>query len=143
MNKKTLDRTLDTAVAHHKAGEHADAARLYAQVCRAAPRLFDGWYLSGTLALHRDQPAEAVPLLTRALQLDAKSSKCRLFLGMALADCGRYAEAEKPLRSALEKHPDQPEAWENLAKTLTELGRASEAEECLRQVELHRPTTAV
>jgi tetratricopeptide (TPR) repeat protein len=142
MNKKTLGRLLDTALAHHKAGRHAEAALLYGQVREAAPRLFDGWYLAGALAIHADLPKDAVPLLTRALQIEPGSSKCRLFLGMALADLGRYAEAEKLLRSALQKHPDHPEAWANLAKVLVELGRPVEADECLRRVSALRPSRA-
>jgi predicted Zn-dependent protease len=126
MNKKTLTRTLDTALDHHKAGRHAEAEMLYARVRQAAPRLFDGWFLAGALALHSDRQADALPLLTRALQIEPTSSKCRLFLGMALADVGRFEEAEKHLRAGLQKHPDHPEAWDNLAKCLTELGRHGE-----------------
>ena len=103
---------------------------LYARVRQAAPRLFDGWFLAGALALHSDRPAEALPLLSRALQIEPTSSKCRLFLGMALADVGRFSDAEKHLRAGLNKHPGHPEAWENLAKCLTELGRHAEADEC-------------
>jgi predicted Zn-dependent protease len=139
MNKRTLERTLDTALTYHKAGQHTEAAKLYAQVCRAAPRLFDGWYLAGTLAVQSDRPADAVPLLLRALQIEPTSSKCRLFLGMALADTGRFSEAEKPLRAGLQKHPDHPAAWENLAKALTELGRSDEAEECWQRVRSLQP----
>ena len=139
MNKKTLERTLDAALAHHKAGQHADADRLYAQIRRTAPRLFDGWFLAGALAVQSDRPAEAVPLLLRALQIEPASSRTRLFLGMALADTGRFAEAEKPLRAGLQKHPDYPDAWENLAKTLAELGRPAEAEECQKRANSFRP----
>ncbi len=139
MNKKTLLRTLDSAVTAHKSGQHQEAERLYAQVRQGAPRLFDGWYLSGVLAVHADRPADAVPFLTQALQLDKGSAEGRLFLGMALADLGRYAEAVKPLRSALEKLPEHPEAWENLAKALAATGRPSEADECLRRVLAMQP----
>lgn len=139
MNKKTLQRTLDAAVTAHKSGQHAEAERLYAQVRQGAPRLFDGWYLSGVLAVHEDRPADAVPFLTQALQLDKSSAETRLFLGMALADLGRFAEAVKPLRAALEKLPDHPEAWENLANSLAATGRPSEANECLRRVLAMQP----
>ena len=139
MNKKTLQRTLHAAVTAHKSGQHQEAERLYAQVREGAPRLFDGWYLSGVLAVHTDRPAEAVPFLIHALQLDKTSAETRLFLGMALADLGRYAEAVKPLRSALDKLPEHPAAWENLAKSLAATGRASEADECLRQVLAMQP----
>lgn len=135
MNHKTLERTLNQALAHHRAGQLQDAARLYAQVRRSAPTVYDGWYLSGTNALHRDEPAEAIPFLTRALQLarsGGETSQCRLFLGVAYADAGRAAEAVPLLRSALVKHPGYDEAWETLAQALLVLGRRAEAAECLR-----------
>jgi predicted Zn-dependent protease len=142
MNRKTLERTLQAAVDHHRAGRHAEAEALYAQ-CRASfPKVFDVWYLSGTLAVHRDQPDAAIPLLQRALRLSPASSQCKLFLGMALADTGRFAEAEKPLRAGLEKHPAYPEAWENLANSLCALDRVPEAVECLRRVLALQPDRA-
>jgi tetratricopeptide (TPR) repeat protein len=143
MNSKKLQRSLEAAVALQNAGQFDEAERYYAQVRRSAPKLFDGWYLSGTLAFQRGgHLEEAVDYLTRALRLSAGSSRCKLFLGMALADLGRYAEAEKPLRSALEKHPNHPEAWENLADTLSALGRPTEAADCLRRVLADQPDRA-
>ena len=130
MNRKTLHRTLDSALEHHRSGRFEEAAGLYSQVCRSAPQLFDGWYLAGTLAVHRDRPEEAVPLLNRALRLSPGSAKCKLFLGMALADLGRFAEAERPLRDALTKHPNYPDAWENLNKTLRALDGSQAADSC-------------
>jgi tetratricopeptide (TPR) repeat protein len=131
MNRKNIQRTLEAALAHHKAGELDQAERLYAEVCKAAPKLYDAWYLAGALAVHRDKPDAAVPLLTRALRISPGATQCKLFLGMALADLGRFQEAEKPLRSALEKHPGYPEAWENLANVMCALDRPSEAADCL------------
>jgi|GEM_PF-3162792 Putative Zn-dependent protease, contains TPR repeats len=135
MNRRKLQNTLDAALASHRAGQIEEAARLYAQVCHAAPRLFDGWYLAGALAFQRGgHLEEAIDYLTRALRLQPASVDCKLFLGMALADAGRYEEAEKPLRAALAKHKGFPEAWENLANVLCALGRpAAEAIECLRR----------
>jgi tetratricopeptide (TPR) repeat protein len=139
MNRKHLERNLQAAVDHQRAGRHDEAEALYAQCREAFPKVFDVWYLSGTLAVHRDQPEAAIPLLQRALRLSPSSSQCKLFLGMALADTGRFAEAEKPLRAALEKHPNYPEAWENLADCLCALDRVPEAVECLRRVLAQRP----
>lgn len=135
MNRKKLLKTLDAALAHHRAGQIDEAAGLYAQVCRAAPRLFDGWYLAGALAFHRGGHLEqAIDFLSRAHRIDPRSQECKLFLGMALADAGRHLEAEKPLASALQKLTGYPEAWENLANVHEALGRPAEAAECLRRV---------
>lgn len=134
MNRKTLTRMLDAALTHHKAGEHDQAARLYAQVCAELPKLYDGWYLAGALAFQTGRLEDAVTMLARALRLSPGASQCQLFLGMALADLGRFAEAEKPLRAGLAKHPAYPEAWENLADTLCALDRPAESAGCLRRV---------
>jgi tetratricopeptide (TPR) repeat protein len=135
MNRKKITQTLDRALAHHRAGEIDEAAALYLQVCRAAPRLFDGWYLAGALAFQRGGHLEqAIDYLSRAQRLDARSNECKLFLGMALADAGRYAEAEKPLAAAVQKLEGYPEAWENLADVYEALGRSAQAAECLRRV---------
>lgn len=138
-----LERTLNTALALHKAGKSDEAACLYAQVRRAVPTLFDGWFLAGALAFQVGRLDDAVTLLTRAERLSPDSAECQLFLGMALADLGRYAEAELPLRTALAKHPSFPEAWENLAKAMFSLGRPTEATVCLRRMlELQRVSLA-
>jgi predicted O-linked N-acetylglucosamine transferase (SPINDLY family) len=133
MNRKQLQRTLETAIEHQRGGRHAEAERLYAQTRKSAPNVFDPWYLSGTLALHDGRLEDAVTFLTKALRLDGSAANAKLFLGMALADLKRYAEAEKPLRAALQKIPGYPDAWENLATTLRELGQPAEAAACLRK----------
>lgn len=139
MNRKNLEATLNRALQLHHSGQHDEAERLYAQVRRSAPRLFDGWFLSGALAFQRGGHLEqSVQLLTKALQLQPSASQCRLFLGMALADSGRHSEAVNYLRSGLAKHPEYPEAWENLAVCLLALDRQSEASDCIRRgLELH------
>ena len=134
MKFKTLQRTLAAGVALQQSGQFDEAERQYAQVRRSAPNLFDGWYLSGTLAFHRGGHLEAaVEFLQRALRIDPRAGSAKLFLGMALADLGRFAEAEQPLRAALLKLPGYAEAWDNLAKILAETGRSAEAGDCRRR----------
>jgi len=143
MNQRKLQQTLELGLAHHQRGEAEEAARLYAQVRQAAPRLFDGWHLAGALAYQQGRTAEAVELLSRARRLDPASAPCKLFLGMALADLGRFAEAESPLRSALQALPDHPEAWINLARTVQALGRPGrEGVDCLRRAVALEPGRA-
>lgn len=135
MNRKTIQVSLNAALACHKAGKLEEAARMYAQVCRSAPSSFDAWYLAGALAFHRGGHLDqAIDYLTRALRLRPGSVDCQLFLGMALADEGRYAEAEKPLRTALMTHRSFPEAWESLANVFSALGRpTADTVDCLRR----------
>ena len=133
MNRKKLEQTVNAALEYHHRGELDEAARLYAAACQAAPRVFDPWVLAGSLEFHRKNLEKAADLLTRALRLDASSSKCKLFLGMTLTDLGRHAEAEKYLRSAVQKHPNYPEAWTDLGTSLCALGRGADAVACFEK----------
>ena len=143
MNPKNLRGTLDAAIALQHGGKLEDAARIYAQACRSAPQVFDVWYLAGTLAFQQGRLTEAIDFLNRARRLDPNSAPCKLFLGMALADAGQHAEAEKPLRAALEKLPRQPDAWLNLARSLRALGRpVEEAITWLRRAAEFQPDRA-
>lgn len=135
MNRNKVLNSIGLALEHHKAGRIEEAARTYAQVCRAAPHFFDAWYLAGALAFQRGgHLPQAIEFLSRALRLNPQSAECKLFLGMALVDAGRHAEAEKPLKAALQKLPAYAEAWESMANVACALGHPVEAVDCLRQV---------
>ena len=143
MNRNKVLNLTDRALEAHKAGRIEEAAAIYKQVCQAAPRFFDAWYLAGALAFQRGgHLPEAVQLLSRALRLNPQSAECKLFLGMALVDSGRHAEAEKPLKAAVQKLPGYAEAWEGLANVACALGRPVEAVEHLRRVVAMLPDRA-
>ena len=113
MNHKQRNNLLDEALTLHRSLQHEEAERVYARVRRECPRDFDAWFLSGALAFQRGGHLEkAVELLEKARKLKADSIECRLFLGMALADLSRFAEAEPHLSWALKKVHNKPEAWE-------------------------------
>ncbi|MFM8363629.1 MAG: tetratricopeptide repeat protein [Verrucomicrobiota bacterium] len=141
MNQKQITRTLEEALALHKSFQHDEAERLYARVRAASPKTFDAWFLSGAMAFQRGSHLDqAIDLLQRARKLQPLSVECRLFLGMALADANRFAEAEPHLSWVLKKIPAQPEAWENLARSQQGLGKPLEAIESLKNMIAHQPT---
>jgi protein O-GlcNAc transferase len=139
MNPAQLQRTLQTALAHHQAGRLNDADKLYRQVRTAAPALFDGLHLSGVLAYQQNRYSEAVDLLTRAHRANRKHAFCQMRLGLALAALGQHTDAEPHYRGALKLDPRIPEAWNNLALTLKALGRAPEALDAYRQAIALKP----
>ncbi len=140
MNQKQITRTLEEALALHKSFQHDEAERLYARVRAASPKTFDAWFLSGAMAFQRGNHLDqAIDLLQRARKLQPLSVECRLFLGMALADANRFAEAEPHLSWVLKKIPAQPEAWENLARSQQGLGKPLEAIESLKNMIAHQP----
>jgi len=143
MNQKQRTNQLEEALALHRAFQHDEAEKIYARVRAAYPRDFDAWFLSGAMAFQRGGHLEkAVELLEKARKLKPDSIECRLFLGMALADLGRFAEAEPHLSRALKKAPHQAEAWENLARCQRATGQAREAVAALEKFVSLQPANA-
>jgi len=118
---------LQAAIAHHRSGRLAEAALLYGQLRKAAPRHFDAAHLGGTVALQQGRPLEAIPLLMQALRIDPRSAICEMRLGLAHLGAGKIPEAEKCLRQVLARQPDFHEAWDNLGMVLKSAGRLEEA----------------
>ena len=144
MKPKEIEQALAKALGHHQTGAHDEAAKGYAQVRAADPKNYSAWYLAGALAFQRgDHLPEAVTLLGRARQLQPGSLECRLFLGMALADSGRHADALPHLEAALTRFTDKPEAWDNMAKVQQALGRPDKAAAALQKLSVLRPHDAV
>ncbi len=144
MKPKEIEQALSKALGHHQTGAHDEAAKGYAQVRAADPKNYSAWYLAGALAFQRGEHlAEAVTLLGRARQLQPSSLECRLFLGMALADSGRHADALAHLEAALTRFPDKPEAWDNLAKVQLALGRPDKAAAALQKLSVLCPSDAM
>ena len=143
MNHKQRTNLLEEALRLHQAHEHDAAERIYAKVRHECPKDFDAWYLSGAMAFQRGgHLEEAVELLQKARKLNADSVECRMFLGMALADLGRHAEAEPHLVRALKKSPHMADMWENLARCQRAMGLPHEALESLGKFAQIQPTNA-
>jgi predicted O-linked N-acetylglucosamine transferase (SPINDLY family) len=143
MNHKQRTNLLEEALTLHKTHQHDEAEQIYAKVRRECPKDFDAWYLSGAMAFQRGGHLdEAVELLQKARKLNTESVECRMFLGMALADLGRYAEAEPHLVRALKKSPHMAEVWENLARCQRAMGLPQEAMESLGKFVKVQPTNA-
>jgi predicted O-linked N-acetylglucosamine transferase (SPINDLY family) len=143
MNHKQRTNLLEEALSLHQAHEHDEAERIYAKVRHECPKDFDAWYLSGAMAFQRGgHLEEAVELLQKARKLNADSVECRMFLGMALADLGRHAEAEPHLVRALKKSPHMAEMWENLARCQRALGLPHEALVSLEKFAQIQPANA-
>jgi predicted O-linked N-acetylglucosamine transferase (SPINDLY family) len=143
MNEKQRINLLEEALALHQAHQHDEAERIYAKVRCECPKDFDAWYLSGAMAFQRGgHLEEAVELLQKARKLNADSIECRMFLGMALADLGRHAEAEPHLVRALKKTPHMAEMWENLARCQRAMGLPHEALDSLGKFAEIQPANA-
>ena len=71
-------------------------------------------YRSGTAALERGEPARAVTDLERAAALAPQASEVQNHLGLAYAELGREAEAERAFRRAVALDCDNAAAQQNL-----------------------------
>jgi tetratricopeptide (TPR) repeat protein len=69
-------------------------------------------FLAGYAALVDEDPAAALPLLTRAVALDPESARAQFSLGLACERLGMHADALIAIRRALLLSPwYQPQAW--------------------------------
>ncbi|HEY4300936.1 MAG TPA: tetratricopeptide repeat protein [Candidatus Didemnitutus sp.] len=130
MSPAQLQRLLQDAVAHHRAGRLDRAEALYRRVCASAPRNFDAVQLSGVVALQQGRAAEAAELLDRACRLNPSSAVAVMRHALALSALGRIPEAENRLREAIRLDGALVEAWDNLAYSLKTQNRLPEALEC-------------
>ena len=62
----------------------------------------------GNARLQQQRAADAVPHLQRAAELDPKSADAVSLLGQALLAAGRFADAERALRAAVQIRADEP-----------------------------------
>jgi len=100
----------------------------------SSPKLFmnQGKCLYGT-----DQYAEAIPALTRSLELEPKEAETWFYLGMSRLKTGDANQARKDLDKALSIKPDYPEAYEALSQYYMQNGQMQQAiEQCDRLLAL-------
>jgi Flp pilus assembly protein TadD len=92
----------------------------------------------GNLSFDANKHEEAVEWYPKALALDPKDVHVRTDLGTSLHNLGRFDEALKGFRRALEYGPDHPQTLFNLAVTelvgKNDFGRAEEALRRLKQL---------
>lgn len=118
---------LQQAVALHQQGRLQQAAQLYGEVLRLAPRQFDALHLLGVIARQQGDAARAVTLIEQALALKPDQANAHCNLGAALHDLGRGEEALASYDAALRLNPRYAMAWANRGNALRRLGRPREA----------------
>ncbi len=143
MTPAQLQRLIQEAVEHHRAGNLDLAAQLYARVRQILPNNFDAVQLSGVIELQQGRPVEAVTFLTQAMKLNPRSAVCAMRLGVALNACGRITESERYSRLAVQLEPNFAEGWSNLASTLKSQDRLMEAIECHHRALTLKPDFAM
>jgi aspartate beta-hydroxylase len=99
---ESTDRELDIAHAHMRNGRLADAENAYRRVLVEHPGQTEALRFIANAALSRGDPAEAVALLSRAVQADRSDAGVLLELGVAYRTARRMDEARSVFELALE-----------------------------------------
>ena len=127
------------ATAHHKAGRHAEAERLYRQVLMQNPRHVSALMNLGALQRATGRPREAIALYERSLALAPDHPGLRLNLGNAWLDLEDWAAAEHSLRLAAAGSPQDVQILTSLSRAVLEQGKAEEAIALCRAVIAREP----
>lgn len=109
------------------AGRHAEAEALAREAQRRHARAPQLWYVRGMAALVQARPEDAIPLLGRAVALDAGMVPALFNLGVALEKLDRQEEALNAYRKTLSLAPNLVDAHNNLGNVLQRLKRHDEA----------------
>ena len=132
----------NTVIALMNAGRYDEMEAAARQLTARRPGDSSAWHLLGISFLMRNQPAQALESLERAVALQPDFAEAHSNLGNALLELSRCEEAAASLRRALELKPDFPEALNNMALALIDLGRPEQAIERLRNALAVRPDYA-
>jgi protein O-GlcNAc transferase len=119
--------TFQHALALHQRGQLKEAEVAYREILARRPDHFDVLHMLGVIEAQRNNPAAAVTMIDRALQLRPNSSEALNNRGVALGHLHRYEEALASYERALQLKPDYPDALNNRGMTLRDLKRYKEA----------------
>jgi protein O-GlcNAc transferase len=133
---------LQTATEHHRAGNLAEARRLYEQVLEAAPQNALALFRSGLLELQDSHPEIALVRIERACAAAADEPRYQVGLGQTLQALSRWNEAVQAYESALRLQPDFPDISNSLGICLQRSGRSAQAVAAYRQALAQQPGNA-
>jgi len=129
----SIGEALQAAIAHHKAGNLAEAERLYRRILAVDPRHADSLHLLGVIAFHAGRPDAARALIEQAIGINAAVPEYFNNLGNVLKESGGGdAQALAAYRRALSLRPDFVDAHYNLGNAHAKEERLEEAVECYR-----------
>ncbi len=133
-NIQAIEKLLESATAHHRAGEFAEARLEYRQVLAQAPRHSLALYRSGLLELQDGHPDAAIVLVEQAIAADANDPRYLFVLGQARQALRRWDTALEAYEAALKIRPDFLDAWNNLGICRQRRGQFPQAVAAYRQV---------
>jgi tetratricopeptide (TPR) repeat protein len=139
-----IQRLLQTAADHQRAGRLAEAEPILRRVLKSHPRNTDALYLLGLLTQGTNRFAASVDFFRRAVHENPRSAKYLVNLGLSLGGMGlgRTHEATEALRAAVAIDPDIPAAWSNLGNEFRNDRKYEEAIDAYRRALRLKPDFA-
>lgn len=128
-----VSAVLESAIAHHEAGELDQAENLYRRILQYDNDDLDALNLLGAIAQDRGDLDESISLLSRATELDAEFVDAFVNLARAQSAAGNAAMAVASARRAVELEPRLAEAHLQLGRALLVLNLDEEAVAACRE----------
>ncbi len=149
----SISETLAEALAYHRAGQLAEALRLYERVLAADAEHVEAHFLRGAAYHGLGQEDEAMTSLARAIRLEPDHAEAHHHLGAVLAQQGKLDEAIASFQRALQLRPDATDISANLRVTtaardesqgnaLAAQGKLTAAVACYRRALEQNPDSA-
>src|SRR5689334_544421 len=101
-----IEALYQTALAEHRAGRVDAAETLYLQVLDQDRLFARAWHLLGVILHQRGETATALDYIERAIALEPRWPAMYSNLGTIYTSLGRWSDAERALRQALQLSPD-------------------------------------
>jgi predicted O-linked N-acetylglucosamine transferase (SPINDLY family) len=143
MTMDSLALRLSRAVALHRSGELAQAARLYREILDECPDTAPALTNLGSILRQEGQLEDAILHLQRAAALPHSNEHAAYNLGNALRAAGRHGESVAAFRLAVTRKPDWVLAYCNLGVALADAGDREAAEAALHQALVLEPGHAL
>ncbi len=142
MDQRWLEH-LKRAAQLQRAGELAEAERVYRQILAVTPEQPLVLHLYGVLLKQRGELVAAEAQLRRASLYDPTSAPIQFALAATQRELGRAADALEHYRSGLSLDPSWHEAWLEQAELLLSLGHLQRADASFeRAAQLKQPSPA-
>jgi predicted TPR repeat methyltransferase len=122
-----VDEEVSHAVALHRAGQRAQAGKIYRRVLKSHPDHPDALHFSGLLAHQLGDDKTALASIRRAIALKPDYADAIKNLGNILLGEQEHAEAERCYRRVIELEPQDSTAYSNLGVACRYQGKFEQA----------------
>jgi protein O-GlcNAc transferase len=111
---------VEDGLVHHRSGRLQEARARYEAALARMPRHADAWHLLGVVAMQEQRHADALDLISRAIEISPQASYFDN-LGSALRSWGKHAAAVESHEQAIALDPNHFRAHNNLGLVLLDM----------------------